>query len=90
MLVLFEIWIEGDSKESVLLFTEDFDFSESGSVPGDRVDSADFPLEFDEVNRAIRPEVHAHGAGEVFGDGLDFESKRFNGACKVGEEKKEK
>ena len=90
VIVFFEAWIEGDSKESVLLLPENFDFSKSSPVSGDRMDPAHFSLQFDEINRAIRPKIHAHGAGEVFRDGLDFESERFNGAREVSEGKEEK
>ena len=89
MVVFFEVWIEGDSKEPVFLVAEDFDLGEGGAVPGDRMDSADFSLKFDKVNRPIRPEIHPHGAGEVFRDGLDFEAEGINGAGDVGEGEKE-
>ena len=90
MIVFFKIWIEGDSKESVLLFAEDFDLSKRGPVSGDGMNPADSPLEFDQVNRTIGPKIHAHGTGEIFRDGFNFESERFNPAGEVGEGKEEK
>ena len=69
------------------MFGEDFDFGEGGACTGDGMDAADFSLEFDEVDRAVRAEVKPHGSGEVFGDGFDLEAVgldgRWGGAEKI-------
>lgn len=75
VIVFLKVGIEGNSEEAVFLITEDFDFGKSCPVTRDGMNAADLSLKFDEIDGAIGSEIHAHGAGEIFGNDFGFEAE---------------